>query len=79
MIYDLIFTELIDLFNAISGTWQYTGVEVFSFILTTIFILLFMAIPLYAFKSLLASLNGSEVDYIDHNRFRRSKRVKNRK
>lgn len=50
MVYDLIFNELITLFNASIDTWQYTGVEILSFILTIFFIGIFLLIPIYAFK-----------------------------
>ena len=50
MVYDLIFNELMVLFNAVIDTWQYTGVEILAFSLTIFFVGIFLLIPLYAFK-----------------------------
>lgn len=76
MIYDLIFNELLNIFNAVSGSWQYTGVEILSFILTTLFVLIFLALPLYAFKGVWSFLNCDADTLFERDYSRRPRRLK---
>lgn len=46
MIYDLIYNELITIFNINATTWANEMVATLSFILTTLAVLMFLAIPL---------------------------------
>lgn len=46
MIYDLIYDELITIFNINATTWANEMVATLSFILTTLAVLMFLAIPL---------------------------------
>lgn len=46
MIYDLIYNELIKIFNITATTWANEMVATISFVLTLILLLIFLALPL---------------------------------
>lgn len=62
MVYDLIYNQLIEIFNISGGGWQLTAVEIVSFILTCLFVLIFLAIPLYSFKKVLTFMGSIEIN-----------------
>lgn len=52
MIYQLIYSELVQFINA-DVRWQLAGIEYLSFGLTLLFILLFIALPVYLFVTII--------------------------
>ncbi len=48
MVYDLIYNQLITIFNVSDGGWLLTAVQIVSFTLTVLFMLIFMLIPIFA-------------------------------
>ena len=61
MLYELIFTEFQNLFNASVDSWIYTGVEILSFTTCVIFIIMFSTIPIGLFVSFLSLLSATSV------------------
>lgn len=59
MLYELIFTEFQNLFNASIDSWIFTGVEILSFITCVIFIIMFATIPIGLFVSFLSLLSAT--------------------
>lgn len=59
MLYELIFTEFKNLFNANIDSWIYTGVEILSFTTCVIFIIMFATIPIGLFVSFLSLISAS--------------------
>lgn len=59
MLYELIFNELQNLFNASVESWVYTGVEILSFTTCVIFIIMFATIPIGLFVSFLSLLSAT--------------------
>lgn len=59
MLYELIFTEFQNLFNANIDSWIYTGVEILSFTTCVIFIIMFATIPIGLFVSFLSLLSAT--------------------
>lgn len=52
MIYDLIYNEIIQFINS-NISWQVLGVEILSYALTILFILIFIILPVYLFNVIL--------------------------
>lgn len=60
MIYNLIFNELINVIGNFETGWQLTTIQVVSMIISIIFILIFLSIPLKLFYHFLTLFNDKQ-------------------
>ncbi len=62
MVYDLIYNQLITIFNVSDGGWLLTAVQIVSFSLTVLFMLIFMLIPIYALYKIMTLFGSLDRD-----------------
>lgn len=61
MVYDMIFENLLSIFGSGRPDWLVLGVEIFSFILTCIWIMIFLIIPTILFFRFLSLFTESNI------------------
>lgn len=61
MVYDMIFENLLSIFGGGRPDWLVLGVEIFSFILTCIWIMIFLIVPTILFYRFLSLFTESNI------------------